>query len=87
MIDIFSIRKGDLVEYGPYLCSESLKDNRSIGLYEDFMYWSPDERPVELWVNLIGVNAGEQPYQTGTKIFVRASQVTKVIPGQERKEN
>lgn len=81
MIDILTINKGDLVEYGPYQCSESLKNERSLGLYQDFMYWSPDERPVELWVNLIAVNASSRdPRPSGAKIFVRASQVTRVFP-------
>ena len=71
MIDIFTIQQGDIVEYGPYQCSESLKDERYTGVYQDFMFWSPDERPVELWVNLIN--------QKGQKIFTRVSQVTNVF--------
>lgn len=70
MIDIFNIKPGDIVEYGPYLCSESLKETRSTGIYQDFMFWSPDERPVEMWLNLINPE--------GQKIFIRASQVTNV---------
>lgn len=74
MIDIFSIQQGDIVEYGPYLCSESLKGNRYTGTYQDFMFWSPDERPIEMWVNLLN--------QKGLKIIVRASQVTNVFSQQ-----
>lgn len=71
MIDIFDIREGDRVEYGPYICSESLEDERSTGIYQDFMFWSPDERPIELWVNLLNAK--------GQEICVRASQVTNVF--------
>jgi len=81
MIDILTVKKGDLVEYGPYICSESLKDNRYLGIYQDFMFWSPDERPVELWVNLIAVDSGSHDHRpSGAEIFTRASQVTNVFP-------
>lgn len=74
MIDILSINKGDIVEYENYCCSDSLKNERSFGIYQDFMFWSPDDRPVELWVNFIG--------KDGMKMFVRASQIINVFRGE-----
>jgi hypothetical protein len=48
-IDIFSARPGDIVIYGGYSSSEILRDARFVGIYRGFEYWTPDERPLELW--------------------------------------
>jgi hypothetical protein len=80
-IDILSARSGDIVIYENYLCSASLRDDHFVGIYQDFTYWSPDERPVELWVNLIGRNE----IDLGLKIFIRASQVVHIYKGSERR--
>jgi hypothetical protein len=79
MIDILSVKAGDRIEYQSYRCSESLRDERFTGIYQDYMFWSPDERPIELWLNLIG----QEPRNMGMKIFIRASQVTNVYAYQE----
>jgi hypothetical protein len=71
VIDMFSIQPGDMVLYKSYRCSESLSHERFTGIYQDFMLWSPDERPVELWVILTK--------QSGQRVFVRASQVVNVF--------
>lgn len=76
MIDIFTIKPGDRVEYGPYLCSKGLENERSYGIYRDFAYWSPDERPIELWLDL----TRESESGKGMSIRIRASQVTNVYP-------
>ncbi len=77
MIDFLAIQVGDTVEYGPYLCSKELEDERFTGTYQGFDFWAPDDRPAELWVELIK----HQEPGKGMKIRVRASQVTHVWPG------
>ena len=76
-IDIFSARPGDIVIYENYLCSESLRDEHFVGIYQSFEYWTPDERPLELWVHMIGRNKRN----LGMEIFVRASQVVHIYRG------
>jgi hypothetical protein len=49
-IVIFSARPGDIVIYGGHSSSEALCDACFAGIYQDFEYWTPDERPLELWV-------------------------------------
>ncbi|HEX3639900.1 MAG TPA: hypothetical protein VHV10_01275 [Ktedonobacteraceae bacterium] len=75
MIDILTIEQGDIIEYRCLVCSESLKNERYTGIYQDFMFWSPDERPIEMWLNLIG----QGNHKAGLRISIRASQVTKVF--------
>jgi len=48
-IDIFSARPGDIVIYGGYSSSETLRAACFVGIYRGFEYWTPDERPLELW--------------------------------------
>ena len=79
MIDIFTIRKGDKVEYQCYICSESLRDKRYYGIYQDYTFWSPDGRQVEMWLELIGLD----PSAVGLRIGIRASQVTNVYRDRE----
>ena len=77
MIDILSIRQGDIIEYGPYICSESLENERYTGTYQDFSFRSPDERPIEMWIVL-----KERPGEAYRRL-IRASQVTNVYPQEE----
>jgi hypothetical protein len=70
MIDIFNAQKGDLISYQRYLCSESLKDEPRTGIYQGYTYWSPDGRPIELWVEVLS--------QEGIRKLVRASQIVQV---------
>lgn len=76
-IDILSASPGDIVIYGPYLSSESLRDEHFVGIYQNFEYWTPDGRPLELWVHMISRNKRN----LGMKIFVRASQVVHIYRG------
>jgi hypothetical protein len=46
-IDILSARPGDI--YGGYSSSEAIRDACLVGIYQGFEYWTPDERPLELW--------------------------------------
>jgi hypothetical protein len=79
-IDIFSARPGDIVIYGGYINSESLRDECFVGIYQSFEYWTPDERPLKLWVQMIGRNKDD----LDTKIFIRANQVIHIYKGNER---
>jgi hypothetical protein len=74
MIDIFTANVGDQVEYQNYLCSESLQDEKYHGIYQGFTFWSPDGRPLEMWIDLIG----QEQHNAGLSIRIRASQVTDV---------
>ncbi len=79
-IDIFSARPGDIVIYGGYSSSEALRDACFVGIYQGFEYWTPDERPLELWVQMIGRNKDD----LGMEILVSASQVIHIYKGNER---
>lgn len=72
--DILTIQQGDFVEYQPYRCSPNLEATRSTGIYHSFTFWSPDERPVELWLEITGLS---EPGKGLTK-RIRSSQVTNV---------
>ncbi len=79
MIDIFTIKPGDWVEYRPYRRSEDLENIRHLGTYQDFMIWSPDrQQPVEMWLELIREN--------GLPTMIRASQVTNVYRATSARE-
>jgi hypothetical protein len=78
MIDILTIQKGDIIEYGPYRSSASLEHTRSYGIYQDFMWWSPDERPLELWVNFLKLWEPSKLVR-----FCRASQIIRTWPSAE----
>lgn len=74
MIDLLTVQIGDTVEYGPYQCSKNLEHERFTGTYQGFDFWSPDERPAEIWLDLLSLHEPSK----GLAIRVRASQVTQV---------
>jgi hypothetical protein len=82
MIDLLAVQIGDTVEYKNYQCSASLEQERFTGTYQGFDFWAPDERPAELWIELIAHREDVK----GMKIRVRASQITNVWPGLAGKE-
>lgn len=82
MIDLLTIQVGDIVEYGPYICSKGLEDERFTGTYRGFDFWAPDDRPAEVWIDLIA----HRDDVKGMKIRVRASQITNVWRDPAEKE-
>jgi hypothetical protein len=82
MIDLLAVQIGDTVEYKNYQCSASLEQERFTGTYQGFDFWAPDERPAELWIELIK----HQEPMHGKLIRVRATQVTNIWPGLAGKE-